>query len=96
MHFTRSATGHGEVLAGEMNQPPIYHCASRDHSIRRQFFFRHAKVSGTMLCESADLLEAFPIDQFLHALACRQQPRRVMFFNALPAAAQFDLGSLVA
>ena len=49
-----------------------------------------------MFRESADLLEAFPVDELFHTLACREQASRVMLFDPRLAASLLDLRSLVA
>jgi hypothetical protein len=63
-----------------MNQPAIDRRTSGDHSIGWQILICHAKVSGTMLGESAYFLEAVWIYELFDPLARAEQSRGMMFF----------------
>ena len=95
MHLTCCTAGDGEVLAGKMYQAAIDRRASRDHSIRRQFFIGHTEVSGTVFREKAYLLEASSVDELFHTLACGKLARYVLLLDPLFAAALLDCRSLV-
>jgi hypothetical protein len=49
-----------------------------------------------VLREGADFLKAVEVDKLLYALARREQASRMMLFDPLLAAAQRDLGFLMA
>jgi len=49
--LARRATGYGEILAREVHQPAVDGGTTRDHSVRRHFFFCHAEVRRPMLGE---------------------------------------------
>jgi hypothetical protein len=95
VHLAGGAAGYREVLARQMNDSAIHRGASCDHSIGRQVFVSHAKISGSMFRKSADLLETFPVHKLFHAFACCKQASCVMLIDSCLAASLLDFRSLV-
>src|ERR1700686_4084043 len=94
MHLTCRAPGYGEILTGEMHQPAINTGAACDHSIGRQIFICHAKVSGTMLGECSNFLKTVSIDKLVHALAGSEFSRSAVLVDSFFSSSAGDGATL--
>jgi hypothetical protein len=89
--LARRAARHGEVLAGQVNQPAPHRGRAGDDAVGGQVLVGHAEHGRPVLSEHARLLEAVRVDQGVDALARRQLARLAVLLQLVGAAAQHGL-----
>ena len=83
------ATGHGEVLAGQVYQAPAHGGGTGDHAIGRQDIALHAKQGGVVGRKLAHLVKAARVHQLGHAFACRHAAGLALLGLFVGTTAQF-------
>gem|GEM_PF-5058313 len=76
----------GEVLAEEVDRPPVHARVPRDHAVPEDLLLLHAEVVATVRDEAVELDEGAFVDEEVDALARRQLALRVLRVDALLAA----------
>ena len=96
VHFAGRAAGDGEVLAGQVDEPPVDRRCAGDDAVGWHVLVCHAEVSVAGAGEQADLLEAPGIDQRRDALAGGQLAGLLLLLELVGAAAELTATLLAA
>ncbi len=91
MRLARRPARHRKILARNVHQAAVNLRASCDHSIRGQFFSRHAEVGGAMCGEQSHFLKAVLVHQPFQTFARRKFSTGMLFGKAQLSSALFDL-----
>jgi hypothetical protein len=93
--FRQRAAEHGEVLAEDINLPPVHRAPAGNHPVAGHLDIVHAEIGAAMGDEHVEFLEAALVQQQLDALARGQLALGMLRLDAAPATTQARLGSAV-
>ena len=94
MAFRQRAAEDGEILAEDINQPPIDRARSGDHAVARDLLVLHAEIDAVMFDIGVEFFEAAFIEQDVEPFARGQLALGVLRVDPLLPAAH--LGGIAA